>query len=208
MRSSLRFCASCLSFAMTRRYAEVLPLMTCLEHLFAVWDGGACWGFSSLAANTLPADRHEAIHSASSIPIMPRALLGRCLHKAQPRSSSINLALEKQSPRCLTPNIVVGSMLRPRPARDGQSRPRLRDHEHHPCALDGIWGWAEWMARMHFPEVLARCESAVLGRFHAMVRDVAGDGGLNAELITSLNPGCIFTGPNQDLENAIGLGFQ
>ena len=32
------------------------------------------------------------------------------------------------------------------------------------------------------------------------VRDVAGDGGLNAELITSLNPGCIFTGPNQDLE--------
>ena len=32
------------------------------------------------------------------------------------------------------------------------------------------------------------------------VWDVGGDGGLNAELITSLNPGCILTGPNQDLE--------
>ena len=31
MRSSLRFCASCLSFAMTRRYAEVLPLVSCLD---------------------------------------------------------------------------------------------------------------------------------------------------------------------------------
>ena len=34
----------------------------------------------------------------------------------------------------------------------------------------------------------------------AQVRDVSGDGGLNAEVVTMLNPGCILTGPNQNLE--------
>ena len=34
----------------------------------------------------------------------------------------------------------------------------------------------------------------------ARVRDVSGDGGLNAEIVTMLNPGCILTGPNQNLE--------
>ena len=54
------------------------------------------------------------------------------------------------------------------------------------------------MARVHFAQYLR--DLGVLGwADSASVRDVSGDGGLNAEIVTMLDPGCILTGPIQDL---------
>lgn len=68
-------------------------------------------------------------------------------------------------------------------------------HVHLLEAGAGLNGWRGCTSLRYLRDdkVLAWADSAT-------VRDVSGDGGLNAEVVTMLNPGCILTGPNQNLE--------
>ena len=68
-------------------------------------------------------------------------------------------------------------------------------HVHLLEAGAGLNGWRGCTSLKYLRDakVLAWADSAT-------VRDVSGDGGLNAEIVTMLNPGCILTGPNQNLE--------
>ena len=59
------------------------------------------------------------------------------------------------------------------------------------AGLDG-WRGCTSLKYLRNERVLAWADSTA-------VRDVSGDGGLNAEVITVVNPGSILTGPNQDL---------
>ena len=67
-------------------------------------------------------------------------------------------------------------------------------HVHLLEAGAGLSGWRGCTSLKYVrdPGVLALADSTA-------VRDVSGDGGLNAEVVTMVDPGCILTGPNQDL---------
>ena len=60
------------------------------------------------------------------------------------------------------------------------------------AGLDG-WRGCTSLQYLRDAQVLAFADSA-------KVRDVGGDGGLNAEVVTELNPGVILTGPQQELK--------
>lgn len=68
-------------------------------------------------------------------------------------------------------------------------------HVHLLEAGSGLNGWRGCTSLKYLRDagVLAWADSTA-------VREVSGDGGLNAEVVTMLNPGVILTGPNQDLE--------
>lgn len=67
-------------------------------------------------------------------------------------------------------------------------------HVHLLEASDNLGAWRGGTSLQYLRDarVLAWADST-------KVRDVGGDGGLNAEVVTMMNPGCILTGPNQDL---------
>ena len=68
-------------------------------------------------------------------------------------------------------------------------------HVHLMASGAGLDGWRGCTSLKYLrnDEVLTWADSAT-------VQDVSGDGGLNAEVVTMVNPGCILTGPQQDLQ--------